>query len=92
MFKRVFAWIGLVVIALWITATVLIAILPIPNKTAIFTFFMIGCVVFPILMWIVLWGYSAITGKKNVASFRSAEMEETMRKADEIREQENREE
>ncbi len=84
--KRILAWIGIVIIALWFTATILIAVLPIPGKAAIFPFFMIGCIVFPVFLWIALWAYGAITGKKNVASFRSAEMEETMEKAELIKE------
>ena len=90
--KRILAWVGIVIIALWLTATLLIAALPIPNKAAIFPFFIIGCIVFPVFLWIAMWAYGAITGKKNVASFRTAEMEETMRKADEIRNQEESEE
>ena len=83
--KRILAWVGIVIIALWLTATLLIAVLPIPNKAAIFPFFIIGCIVFPVFLWIAMWAYGAITGKKNVASFRTAEMEETMRKAEEIK-------
>ena len=90
--KRILAWVGIVIIALWLTATLLIAALPIPNKAAIFPFFIIGCIVFPVFLWIAMWAYGAITGEKNVASFRTAEMEETMRKADEIRNQEESEE
>ena len=83
--KRILAWVGIVIIALWLTATLLIAALPIPNKAAIFPFFIIGCIVFPVFLWIAMWAYGAITGKKNVASFRTPEMEETMRQAEEIK-------
>ena len=33
-----------------------------------------------------MWIYGAVTGRKNVASFRTKEMEETLRQAEEIRE------
>ena len=32
-----------------------------------------------------MWIYGAVTGKKNVASYRTEEMEETLRQAEEIR-------
>ena len=84
--KRIMAWIGLVIIGLWILATAAIAILPVPNKGRIFPFFMFGCIIFPIFLWIAMWIYGAVTGRKNVASFRTEEMEETLRQAEEIRE------
>ncbi|MCR4814934.1 MAG: hypothetical protein K5879_08940 [Lachnospiraceae bacterium] len=84
--KRVMAWIGLAIIGLWILATAAIAILPVPNKGRIFPLFMFGCIIFPIFLWIGMWIYGAVTGRKNVASFRTKEMEETLRQAEEIRE------
>ena len=83
--KRIMAWIGLGLIGAWILATAVLAVLPVSGKENVFRFFMFGCIILPIFLWIFLWVYGALTGKKNVASFRSAEMEETMRKADEIR-------
>ena len=83
--KRIMAWIGIGVIGLWILATAVIAILPVPNKGRIFPFFMFGCIIFPIFLWIGMWIYGAVTGKKNVASYRTEEMEETLRQAEEIR-------
>ena len=83
--KQIFAWIGIGVIALWFIATACLAVFPIPGKDRLFPFFMIGCIVFPVFIWIGMWIYGAVTGKKNVASFRTEEMEETMRKAEEIR-------
>ena len=47
--------------------------------------FMFGCIIFPIFLWIAMWIYGAVTGRKNVASFRTEEMEETLRQAEEIR-------
>ena len=83
--KRIMAWIGIGIIGLWILATAVIAILPVPNKGRIFPFFMFGCIIFPIFLWIGMWIYGAVTGKKNVASYRTEEMEETLRQAEEIR-------
>lgn len=93
--KRIMAWIGIGLIGAWILATAVIAIIPFEGKENIFRFFMFGCIILPVFLWIFLWIYGAVTGRKNVASFRSAEMEETMRKADEIRmkmEEENKKE
>ena len=84
--KQIAAWIGIGVIALWFLATACLAVFPVPGKAKLFPFFMIGCIVFPVFIWIGMWIYGAVTGKKNVASFRSEEMEETMRQAEEIRE------
>ena len=83
--KRIMAWIGLSIIGLWILATAAIAILPVPNKGRIFPIFMFGCIIFPIFLWIAMWIYGAVTGRNNVASFRTEEMEETLRQAEEIR-------
>lgn len=83
--KRIWAIIGLSLIALWLIATVVTAFAPIPGKESIFPVMIAGCVIFPIMLWIILWLVSVITKKKNIASFRSEEMEKTMRQADEIR-------
>ena len=83
--KRIWAIIGLSLIALWLIATVVTAFAPISGKESIFPAMIAGCVIFPIMLWIILWLVSVITKKKNIASFRSEEMEKTMRQADEIR-------
>ena len=83
--KRIMAWIGIGLIGAWILATAVIAIIPFEGKENIFRFFMFGCIILPVFLWIFLWAYGAITGRKNIASFRTKEMEETMRKAEEIR-------
>ena len=85
--RQIAAWIGIGVIALWFLATACLAVFPIPGKARLFPFFMIGCIVFPVFIWIGMWIYGAVTGKKNVASFRTEEMEETMRQAEAIKEQ-----
>ena len=88
--RQIFAWVGIGLIALWLLATACLAVFPIPGKAKLFPFFMIGCIVFPVFLWIGMWIYGAVTGKKNVASFRSEEMEETMRQAEEIKQAEEK--
>lgn len=83
--KRIFAILGLIVIVLWIIGLVLTSILDFPNKASINRVFIIGIFTIPIMFWILFWMIGVITGKKNVASFRSEEMEETMKLADEIK-------
>ena len=68
MLKRILAIIGLIIIALWIIATLIFAILPIPFKGVIFKFLIAGCVFLPIMLWLILWMVSVVTGKKNIAS------------------------
>lgn len=83
--KRIFAIIALVIIFLWIIATFLSSILNFPGKESINKFFLIGMIILPIILWVILWMIGVITGKKNVASFRSEEMEKAMKLADEIK-------
>lgn len=83
--KRIFAILGLVIIFSWIVFTVILAVTPFPGKEILFPIFAVGCIFLPILLWIILWMVSFLSGKKNIASFRSKEMEETMKKADKIR-------
>ena len=83
MIKRILAVIGLIVILGWIIATLALAILPIPMKTVLFPIFAAGCVLLPILLWLLLWMISVVTGKKNVATFEvnNDKDEETLSKA-----------
>lgn len=92
MLKRILAVIGLIVIAAWIIATLVIAIIPFPGKELLFPIFIIGCILFPIILWVALWIIGSVTGKKNIASFKTEEMDETERLAEEIKasEKENR--
>ena len=83
--KRIAAAIGFGVIASGILATGETATRTVPATRRIFPFFMFGCIIFPIFLWIGMWIYGAVTGKKNVASYRTEEMEETLRQAEEIR-------
>ena len=79
--KRIFAIVALIIITLWIGATVVTAVFPVPMKSVLFPIFAIGCVILPIMAWIVLWAISVFSGKKNIASFRSEDMEKTMKEA-----------
>ena len=69
--KRVLAVLALIVFAIWILAMVVLAVFPIdiPNKSTVFMFLTAGCIFFPIMIWMILWMISVITGKKNIASF-----------------------
>lgn len=87
--KRILAMTTVVVIVLFIIATFVIACLDFPNKQAVLTSCILGTIFLPIMAWIFLWMHSIITRKKNIASFRSAEMEEIMQKADEIKAQQD---
>ena len=82
MLKRIFAVIGLIVILGWIIATLALSILPIPMKSVLFPIFAAGCVLLPILLWLLLWMISVVTGKKNIASMEvNKENEESLSKA-----------
>lgn len=85
MFKRIFAIIGLIVIFLWIAATVIVAFIPFPGKTFVFGLLAAGCVLLPLMFWIILWVVSSLTGKDNIATFRTKAMNETMMKAEMIK-------
>ncbi|MBR3039900.1 MAG: hypothetical protein IKI20_04510 [Lachnospiraceae bacterium] len=83
--KRILAWIGIVLVTLWFGATIFIALFPFENKARLFPIFIIGCVVIPIVLWIVIWLVGIVTGKRTIASFRNEETEEMLKKADEIK-------
>lgn len=83
--KRIFAIIGIIIILGWILASFLIAVLPIPAKATLLPVFIAGCVIFPIALWIALWLIGVVTKKKNIASFRTEEMEDTMLQAEQIK-------
>lgn len=85
MIKRIFSIIGLALIICWIIATVVIALIPFPGKTLVFGIFAAGCVVLPLMLWIILWIISSLSGKDNIATFRSKEMNQTMMEAEIIK-------
>lgn len=84
-FKRILALITVVLIICAIIATLVVAFLDFPNKETVFFSCMMGIIFLPIMAWIIMWMYGVITRNKNIASFRSKEMEETMQKADIIK-------
>jgi len=82
MLKRILAVIGLIIILGWIVATVALAVFPIPMKTVLFPIFAAGCVLLPIMLWLLLWMISVVTGKRNIATFEDKkDDEETFSKA-----------
>ncbi len=83
--KRIAALLTVILIVGFIIATLVIAFLDFPNKQTVFLSCMAGVIILPIIAWIFLWIIGVLTNRKNIASFRSEEMEETMRQADEIR-------
>lgn len=87
--KRIFALATVILIVLFIIATFVVALLDFPNKMVVFTGLAAGMVFLPIMGWLVLWMIGLLTKKKNIASFRSEEMEETMKQAEQIRNMQN---
>lgn len=79
--KRIFAIIALVLIAAWIVTTIVLGII----GSEWFPKFMIGSIILPIVAWVFIWMVGILTNKKTIASFRSEEMDETMKQAEEIR-------
>lgn len=79
--KRIVALIGVILIGLAIITTLALAIIGSP----LFKYFMAGCIIMPIVLWLVIWFTGLVTNKKTIASFRSEEMDETMKQAEEIR-------
>lgn len=83
--KRIFALLGIIFILLWIIATLILSFAPIPARETLFPIFVAGCVIFPIMLWIILWMISFISGKKNIASYTTKEMDEIREKAEKIK-------
>lgn len=83
--KRILALFTVILIVGFILATFIMAFLDFPNKENVFFTCILCIIILPIIAWVLMWMFSAATNRKNVASFRSEEMEETMKKADEIR-------
>lgn len=68
-YKRVLAMAGLVVIAALILAFLFVALFGGPDSKDFFMGLAGAIVAVPIMVWLLLWGFSAITGRHNVASF-----------------------
>ncbi|SFC40525.1 HAD-IA family hydrolase [Butyrivibrio sp. YAB3001] len=69
MYKRVLALVGLGLIAVLIVAFLLVALFGGPDSKDLFMGLAGLIVAVPILIWLLLWGLSAITGRHNIASF-----------------------
>ena len=83
--KQIAALIPVIFMVLFIIATFIVSILDFPNKAPIFTALMSGVIFIPIFLWIFIWMIGILTKKKNIASFRSEEMEKTMEQAELIK-------
>lgn len=83
--KRILALVTVILIVGFILATFILAFLDFPGKTTIFFTCMLSIIILPIIAWVLMWMIGAATGRKNVASYRTKEMEETLQEADEIR-------
>ena len=90
--KKIFAIVALILIFGWIIATFVIAVTNFPGKQELFRVFMLGCIAFPVIAWVGLWMLGILTNKKNIASFRSEEMEDNIKKAELIKEKLKRQE
>ena len=83
--KQILALLTVILIVGFILATFVMAFLDFPNKENIFFTCVLCVIILPIIAWVLMWIIGAMTGRKNVASYRTKEMEETLKKADEIR-------
>lgn len=67
-YKRVLAMIGLILIAGLVIAFLCVALFGGPNSKDLFMGLAGAIVAVPIMLWLLLWGLSAITGRHNIAS------------------------
>lgn len=67
-YKRVLAMIGLILIAGLVIAFLCVALFGGPDSKDIFMGLAGAIVAVPIMLWLLLWGLSAITGRHNIAS------------------------
>ena len=70
-YKRVLAIVGLILIGGLIIAFILVALFGGPDSRNLFMGLAGAIVAVPILLWLLLWGLSAITGRHNIASLDS---------------------
>ncbi len=68
MYKRVLALVGLALLAVLIVAFLIVALFGGPDSRDLFMGLAGAIVAVPILLWLLLWGLSAITGRHNIAS------------------------
>lgn len=83
--KKILAIAGIAAIVGWVAATFVVAILKFPGKEPIFQVLMVGCVVLPIVLWLLIWFVGMLTNKKTIASFRNEDMDKTMEEAESIK-------
>ena len=67
-YKRVLAMIGLILIAGLVIAFLCVALFGGPDSKDLFMGLAGAIVAVPIMLWLLLWGLSAITGRHNIAS------------------------
>lgn len=67
-YKRVLAMIGLILIAGLVIAFLCVALFGDPDSKDLFMGLAGAIVAVPIMLWLLLWGLSAITGRHNIAS------------------------
>ncbi len=68
LFKRIVALIGIVLLVGMYIALLIQAVLGAPGTGATFIACAAATVAVPIAIWLILWVYSALTGKRTVAS------------------------
>jgi hypothetical protein len=88
LFKRIIALIGIVLLVGMYIALLVQAVLGAPGTGATFIACAAATVAVPIAIWLILWVYSALTGKRTVASsdpygrFDNSGMEESEEEQD----------
>ena len=66
--KQIAAWIGIIVLVAMYVVLLIEAILGRPGTQNVFFACVAATIAVPIVLWIFLWAYSAITGRHNIAS------------------------
>jgi epoxide hydrolase-like predicted phosphatase len=67
-YKRVLAWIGIVLLAGMYVALLIFAILGSPNTYNLFLGCVAATVAIPIMLWLTIWAVGALTGRHTIAS------------------------
>ena len=71
--KQIAAWIGIIVLVAMYVVLLIEAILGKPGTQNVFFACVAATIAVPIVLWIFLWAYSAITGRHNIASLDAME-------------------
>lgn len=69
--QRVAAWIGIILLALLYLATLLCAIFDFDGAGRLFQACLFATIAIPILIWIYIYLYGKLTGRRTMASFES---------------------